>query len=264
MIKSIHLAHFSIFKNLKSKSFIPIGLGLLSGFAVFYFLYFFGAYGIQKGTSYSGHSHLFRSLSFGLLTFVYLSLFELWLKPKRVESKFIYALIWYLGLVILGSHLIFILFNFFWNWQEWTMQAYLLIMKEFPLMMVLPIFFYLVVKTKFQTENADKDYLLFQSENGKDRLKIRSKDFMYANSSENYISIFYTTEEKTQEHLIRKPLKVLESELKEVPDIVRSHRSFLVNKRNIQATKQIKGKVQIEINGTAIPVSKQLQSQFLS
>ena len=46
-------------------------LGLISGFSVFYFLYFLDAFSIQKGISYSGHSHLFRSISFGLLTFVY-------------------------------------------------------------------------------------------------------------------------------------------------------------------------------------------------
>ncbi|MDN3689208.1 LytR/AlgR family response regulator transcription factor [Cyclobacterium jeungdonense] len=171
---------------------------------------------------------------------------------------------WYTGLVILGSQLIFLLFNFFWNWQEWNLEAYGLIMKEFPLMMILPLSFYLALKAISKPKTTEGDYLLFQSENGKDQLKVRLQDFMYANTSENYITIFYISNNSGKHHLIRKPLKVLEQELMAHPEIQRSHRSYLVNTRNIQAVKQLKGKVQIEINGANVPVSKQFQKHFLT
>jgi hypothetical protein len=238
--------------------------GCLSGFSVFYFLYFFEAYGIQKGLSYSGHSHLFRSISFGVLTFVYLAVFEAWLKPRWVAARFIYVAGWYAGLVILGGQLIFLLFNFFWNWQEWNLGSYALIMKEFPLLMVLPLSFYLALKAILKPKAIGGDYLLFQSENSKDQLKVRLQDFMYANSSENYITIFYMSNNISNQHLIRKPLKVLEQELKTDPEIERTHRSYLVNKGNVQAVKQLKGKVYLEINGTEVPVSKQFQKHFLN
>ena len=104
----------------------------------------------------------------------------------------------------------------------------------------------------------------FQSENGKDQLKIKLKDFLYANSSENYITLFYTSRNEGRQHLIRKPLKVLEQELESYPEIQRSHRSYLVNRLNIEAIKQQKGKVYIEIDNNSIPVSKRFQENFLN
>ncbi len=263
MVKKIDRIIKSGFEKYRLVKKSPIILGVLSGFSVFHFLYFFGAYGIQKGLSYSGHSHLFRSISFGVLTFAYLILFETWLKPKWAATPIKHRVIWYVGLVILGSQLIFILFNYFWNWQEWNFGAYLLIMKEFPLMMVLPLSFYLALKAVSKAKPIAGKYIIFQSENGKDQLKLSLEDFMYASSSENYITIFYTSNNDSKQHLIRKPLKVLEQELKAIPDIERAHRSYLVNRRNIRTVKQLKGKVQVEINGTSVPVSKSFQKHFL-
>jgi len=241
----------------------PLALGLISGFSVFYFLYLFGAYGIQKGLSYSGHSHLFRSISFGVLTFVYLTVFETWIKPKWNITRLSHSILWYLSLLLIGSQLIFLLFNFFWNWQEWNVEAYLLIVKEFPLLMALPLSFYFVLKALLKTSVNGEDYLLLQSENGKDRLKVRMQDFLYANSSENYITIFYTSDNRSRQHLIRKPLKVLEKEFNSYPEVKRIHRSYLVNSSNIQAVKQLKTKVFVEMNGTSIPVSKQFEKHLL-
>ena len=92
--------------------FSSVFLGLLSGFSVFYFLYAFGAYDIQKGFSYSGHSLLFRSICFGVLTSTYFIIFETWFKSKLNISGYKQEFIWYTSLIILGSHLIFILFNY--------------------------------------------------------------------------------------------------------------------------------------------------------
>jgi hypothetical protein len=241
----------------------PVFFGLISGFFVLYFLYFLDAYGIQKGLSYSGHSHLFRSICYGVFTFGYISIFEIWIKPKWGILKLRHMLLWYGALVFLGSQFIFVLFNFFWNWQEWNLEAYALILREFPLMMLLPISFYLSLKSLSKSKRPEREYLLFQSKNGKDQLKVQLQDFLYANSSDNYITIFYLSDNRSREHLIRKPLKVLEEELKTHLEIIRPHRSYLVNRLNIQAVKQAKGKVYIEVNGLNVSVSKQFHKDFL-
>lgn len=241
----------------------PLLLGLVSGFSVFYFLYFFEAYGIQKGLSYSGHSHLYRAISFGVLTFAYLAIFETWIKPKSLTKQLKHAVIWYALLVILGSQLVFLLFNFFWNWQEWNLEAYTLIIKEFPLMIILPLAFYLLLKQIITFKNQKTAYLSFQSENGKDLLRVKMQDFLFANSSENYITISYLTSGQRIEHLIRKPLKILEEELKAYPEIRKNHRSYLVNKNNIKSIKQVKDKLYLVINDSNLPVSKRYQNEFL-
>lgn len=129
-------------------------------------------------------------------------------------------------------------------------------------MMVLPLSFYLVLKKISAPQKPSIPYITFQSENGKDQLRINPQYFLYASSSENYITISYISDGQPKQHLIRKTLKALEQELKAYPEIERTHRSYLVNCRNIQAVKQLKGKVFLEVNGTSIPVSKKYQHQF--
>lgn len=168
-----------------------------------------------------------------------------------------------MGLVLLGSQLIFLLFNYFWNWQEWNIAAYLLIMKEFPLMMIIPLLFYILINSSFKSNSKAGNYFSFKSESGKDLLKIKLKDFLYANSAENYITIHYLSNGKIKQHLIRKPLKVLEEELSSHHEIIRSHRSYLVNLNNIQNIKQSKGKTFIEIYANTLPVSKKYEEQLI-
>ncbi|MBI1184718.1 hypothetical protein GC194_10625 [bacterium] len=244
----------------QSSAFI---FSLLSGVSVFYFLYVFGAYGIQRGVSYSGHSHFVRSFSFGLLTFAYILVCEKWLKPTFKISGHKREFMWYMTLVFIGIQLVFILFNYFWNWQEWNLLAYFLIAKEFPLMMVFALLFYGVFRVLIKDVETQKALLLFQSVNTKDQLKIKPEDFLYANSSENYITIVYRAGGHSRKHLIRKPMKVLEEELVEHTDIVRNHRSYMVNRLNVQNIKKVKGKVELEIGGEILPVSKQYEHYFM-
>ena len=255
---------FMISGKLSSPELAPMVLGLISGLFIFYSLYFLEAYGIKKGVSYSGHSLLFRSISFGVLTFLHLTTFETFLKPKWAAGQVKYVVGWYLGLAILGSQFVFILFNFFWNWQEWNLEAYLLIIKEFPLMMLVPFSFYLTYKKVIISKNPKVSYLLLQSKNGKNKLKIKLENFLYARSSENYVSISYTVNDQVKEHLIRKPLKILEKELKMYPEIQKPHRSYLINITNIQSVKQVKDKVFLGVMKESIPVSKKYHNLFLN
>lgn len=263
MSKGIRQTANVVLKKVHSERYFSMLLGLIAGFAVFYILYFFEAYGIQKGLSYSGHSHLFRSISFGILTGVYLIIFETIVKPKLRIRKLYHLILWYLFIVCLGVNLIFLLFNYFWNWQEWNLSAYILILKEFPLMMLLPLTFYLILKKIPQQSKIQESPLVFQSSNGKDQLQINAQDFLYANSSENYITIHYTLHNEAKQHLIRKPLKILENDLQGYHYIKRCHRSYLVNANNIQSVQQVKGKVFLEILQISIPVSKGYQDEFL-
>ena len=141
--------------------------------------------------------------------------------------------------------------------------AYGLIMKEYPMMMILPIVIYQLALKILNTKNTEEIIFLFQSDNGKNQLKIKLEDFLYANSSDNYIQIHYKNNGNLRQHLLRKPLKVLEQELKTYPHIQKSHRSYIINQQNIDLIKQEKGKVLIDIHGVTIPVSKQFSHLFI-
>jgi len=150
---------------------------LITAFSVFYMLYFLEAFGIQKGFSYSGHSLLFRTISFALLSGLYIALVESLIRPALKINTAVKLILWYLIVVFIGSQLIFILFNAFWNWQEWNWSAYSLIIKEFPFLMLVPIVFYNIIN-QFRPKKTDKEQrLCFSSENGKDRLAIKLQDF---------------------------------------------------------------------------------------
>ena len=143
--------------------------------------------------------------------------------------------------------------------------AYGLIYKEFPQMLVFPFALYFIMlyimrgKRGIDTET----YLSFQSVNGKDILRTKLQDFLFANASENYVTIHYKTNESNKQHLIRKTLKALEEEFKSFSEITRIHRSYLINTSNVQAVKQNNGKVFLEISGQEIPVSKSYQKDFI-
>lgn len=128
-------------------------------------------------------------------------------------------------------------------------------------MMAFPLLAYLGLKALAQPTPSG-GLILFQSDNGKDQLRIPLQHFLFANSSKNYVAICYQGQSGSKNHLIRKPLKAVEDQLKACPEIVRIHRSYLVNTTKLQAVKQHKGKTTVEINGMDLPVSNQFVDQL--
>ena len=132
-------------------------------------------------------------------------------------------------------------------------------------MLVFPfaLYFIMLYVTRGKAHFDTDVYLSFQSFNGKDLLRTKLQDFLFANAAENYVTIHYKTNEENKQHLIRKTLKALEEEFQSFSEITRIHRSYLVNTSNVQAVKQNSGKVFLEISGQEIPVSKSFQKDFI-
>ena len=141
--------------------------------------------------------------------------------------------------------------------------SYGLIMKEYPQMMVIPLIIYLLIINNIKPSNSLDSMLTFQSDNGKNQLSILLQDFLYANSSDNYVRIAYLSNNIQKQHLIRKPLKTIEQELETFSEIQRTHRSYLINTMNIDSIKQRKGRLSVDILGNEIPVSKKFENQFI-
>ena len=95
---------------------------------------------------------------------------------------------------------------------------------------------------------------LFKDENGKIMLAIRLEQILFLKSENNYTSIFYLQNEKVERELIRTNLKKLESELR-YPDLIRIHRSYMINLQNLSSVQRKKGGFQIQL--------KQLPDLFL-
>jgi len=69
----------------------------------------------------------------------------------------------------------------------------------------------------------------FASDNGKDEISIPVADLLAVNAEGNYITVFYTKDEKPYSNLLRNTLAYAEKAVSSNPAIFKCHRSYLVN-----------------------------------
>lgn len=89
---------------------------------------------------------------------------------------------------------------------------------------------FIVEKTANQTQllTETPTYTTFIAENEKDVLHLPSKSLFFIESSDNYSTIYFEKEQKLQKEILRSSLVRLESQIA-YPNIIRCHRSFIVN-----------------------------------
>ncbi|KJF41968.1 hypothetical protein LH29_22025 [Draconibacterium sediminis] len=113
---------------------------------------------------------------------------------------------------------------------------------------------------------TDKNQLLtFTDEKGKPRFSIRSKDFLYIESTDNYVTVNFILEGKLQRKLLRNTMKNIESQLGS-ESILRCHRSFMVNTQNVDFVQKENKKLSLHLNSSEviIPVSEKYSPLLLT
>ncbi len=111
---------------------------------------------------------------------------------------------------------------------------------------------------------ADK-MIPFYDENGKLKFSVLLDDLLYLEASDNYVSIHYISGNKIAKYMVRNTLKTLEKKLGSY-DIVRCHRSFLVNFNKVRILKREKEGLFLELNAPdsfTLPVSKTYVSSIV-
>ena len=71
------------------------------------------------------------------------------------------------------------------------------------------------------------------SESKKDNFVINEKDLIFFKSEDNYCKVSYLNDNKVEIQLLRITLKNIEKQLEHFPGIIRCHRSYIVNKKQI-------------------------------
>lgn len=238
-------------------------LVILSGATMFYVLFVFRGYSIESGLSASGHSLLIRSLAFGLLTSAVFYFMEFHLQRTFPVRTLKGRLAFYVIEVFLIIHLIFFLFNYFWSWEEFNWRSYLLFYYEVPAILLLPVILSKLVPLAAANRQADAlEMIRFCSENEKEYVDIRCEDFLYLQSSGNYVEVFYQLEEKVGRTLLRNSLKAMETRCQPYSFVRRCHRSYLVNSRKIRSISHQKGKSVIDLGTANIPISEKYVKSF--
>ena len=99
--------------------------------------------------------------------------------------------------------------------------------------------------TKVDSEVSETNReVVFNSDNKTDFLRLNLHQIILIKSANNYIEVIYKEEEEIRKKLLRSTLKNTEELFSEYPEIVRCHRSCMVNKDHIQkATKESDGLV---------------------
>ncbi|NMM50867.1 LytTR family DNA-binding domain-containing protein [Marinigracilibium pacificum] len=234
---------------------------VFSGVFLFVVLYLYRSFGIQTEESFSGHSLFFRSVCFGLLASFSFAFNELLLKKFiNVEAK-VNKFLWRLWEVVFTAHLIYLLFNIFWNWTELNLESYFLMLFEFAVVMVVPLTF---VHFLFQNDSKDLivDLINIKGDNGKTQLKVKPENILYFKAEDNYVDIFYRSGGQVKSKLIRNSLKNFEEELASI--LIRCHRSFLVNLDQVEHVETKAGKVFLLFDTNhQVPVSKKYQDNIV-
>jgi DNA-binding LytR/AlgR family response regulator len=79
-------------------------------------------------------------------------------------------------------------------------------------------------------------------------MNVQLRNIVYFKSEDNYILLYYKSENELKKELIRTNLKKLEQELDQ-PNLIRIHRSYMINSQNLlSAIKTSRGyKVRMEV-----------------
>ena len=103
-----------------------------------------------------------------------------------------------------------------------------------------------------------RDMLPFYDEKSVLKFSIKKDSLLYLESSENYVTIFYLNKEKISKYLLRDTLKNMEEKFSGT-EIIRCHRSYMVNFEKVKVIKKDKDGLKLELDNpsiTDIPVSK--------
>lgn len=255
-----HIFHIllQLKKQLNTREWL---LALASGGFMFVVLYLYNAFNIQTGTSYSGHSLLFRSVCFGLITFVSVAIFEWLIRPRFIIKSHHQKGIWYAFEILITAHLVYLLFNYFWAWDEWHWISYGLMMLEVPMVLVIPL---AAVTLIYKEQPGELDLLVMKAEGGKISLAIKPEDLLFIKAEENYVNIHHLVSGQVEKQLIRKTMKEILEDLKGLRTIVRCHRSYLINSTKILRLVRSSKKLELDLgHDVLIPVSKTYQPEVL-
>lgn len=114
--------------------------------------------------------------------------------------------------------------------------------------------------------DSSRSMLPFNDEKGILRFSVKSENLFYLEAADNYVNIYYLHKEKLARFILRNTLKNLEGSLRNT-EIVRCHRSYMVNFDKVKVLRKEKDGLFLELELPSIidlPVSKTYTDKVLS
>ncbi|WP_412984681.1 LytTR family DNA-binding domain-containing protein [Pontimicrobium sp. IMCC45349] len=250
--------------SLKDKLLVGFILGCILAFIII-FLQPFDTNNYEsnyKNLILSGFGILFFSTFFiqsSLENILYNSSNKIWTVGNEIISTIIFFTI--------SGTIIYLYNHRFINGESYSIKTYFLYLQHIVLVFI-PIFSPLVVflRNKFGELiiPLPKNTVIITGENKNETLKLNRKDLLYIKAVENYIDIFFVSDNNTvTSKTFRQTLLKTNQQL---PFLVKCHRSYLLNMENV---KEVKGnsqnaKICFKDFENTIPLSKTYYTKIKS
>ncbi|MBN1117243.1 MAG: LytTR family transcriptional regulator [Bacteroidales bacterium] len=247
---------------------------IFTGLFALAFINFYAPFNVEKWYQPTNEFELFFYSSLvilvGMLVIV-LSRIIMFQVSKKVELTYLIYAIWIAAEIISMAAVYSVFAKFALDDRRFFYEIIEITFKNTLLILLLPytvlwLYFAYREKTKELEEYSQTGILKghpdkmipFYDEKGKLKFSVINDDILYIEASDNYVSIYYVTNEKTAKYMVRNTLKNLEEKLKNI-GFIRCHRSFLVNFNKVKLLKREKDGLFIELNADnqiTLPVSK--------
>jgi hypothetical protein len=248
----------------------------------FIFLWVFTPYGLHKLTTTSSKAFsigLYAGIGFLLFYFQYFIV-----QPFAIKKYTVLKTIGWLMLSFFmfgtSSYIInaYVHFNGQLTIKEFFyFQGVILSILIIPLSLFLLIHYNLTLKKRLNAASKFNETLhgketiqetnfnaIINSENSKESFSLSLDALLYVTSEDNYIKVYFIENNEIRNKLLRYSLSKIESDNQDIDQIVRCHKSYIINKNKIESICGNSGgyKIKLKDYNVLIPLSRKWNSNL--
>jgi len=241
--------------SIKHHLLIALGLGVW----IFVFLYFTEPLDVNEFEHAEKLIYLPLYGILGALLYLISLPFQYWLFKRNNKSWVVLHEILFLIVFIIISTLILRLFylHIITDWHPNAYTFYYHIKSIiFPAMLtILPI---VIIGRfafgKYKEKKLEELKIEIKGEGNYESLRLQLNELICIQSSDNYVEVFYLNGTNLKKTLIRNKLSIIDESF---PELLRTHRSFVINPFHFQSWKTEKGKHFLSLShDIEVPISK--------
>jgi len=247
-------------------AFFRIGFGIALG--LFLFILFFQPFELDNTDV---NNYILTIAGFSGITFLLIGILQIilpWSFPKRLNKKnwdlkreiIVQLLLWVLNSVAWAFYIVYV--------AGVKLSMYLEV--KIVLLSLAPPMIILYIKEvrslrmqvdglKVQQREKRQEHIELVSENRSEKLSLESGELILVKSAENYVEIQYLAGGTGTKKLLRATFKNIEDQLKPFSQMIRCHRTYIINMDHIIKLHREYGRIYLKMNGIEedVPVSRQ-------
>lgn len=247
-------------------AFLRIGFGIALG--LFLFILFFQPFKLDNTDV---NNYILTIAGFSGITFLLIGVLQIimpWSFPKRLNRKnwdlkreiILQFLLWVLNSVAWAFYIVYV--------ADVKLSMYLEV-KIVILSLAPPLIILFIKEIRSLRMQLDglrvkhrekrQEHIELVSENRSEKLALASGELILVKSSENYVEIQYMAGGSGTKKLLRTTFKNIEDQLRPFSQMIRCHRSYIVNMDQVIKLHREYGRIYLKMNGIEedIPVSRQ-------